>query len=169
VFSLLTLDTHGPDGIQTPHCRAQQYPDTVEGVFDCAVSQVDAFVRWLHQEGFMDNSVVVVMGDHPFMSLKYRQSLIDKKWQSLSQRDVFFGMSVPGVKPREVENMNHFDVMPTVLGAMGFALKDDRAALGRNWMALSASEATELPDNFRTHIRQASPQYLQLWAPRTHP
>ena len=168
-FSLLTLDTHGPKGLQTPYCRDQQFSKSVDDIFACAVAQLEDFAQWLDKEGFMRNSVVVVMGDHPFMAPQYRESLIDQKWRSLSSRDVFFGMSVPGQETRQMSDMNHFDVMPTVLGAMGFGLENHRAGLGRNAMTPPGSGNPALPENFRQRIRQSSTEYVRLWEDRSKP
>ena len=162
-FSLLTLDTHGPKGIYTDFCKKNNFPDSLDGIFDCSVFQLSEFMQWLKLSGFLKDSVVVVMGDHPFMAPEYRKSLIDKKWKSLSARDVFFGMSIPGKQKVDVSDMNHFDVAPTILGALDFQLEGNRFGLGRNLLVVDSSQ-TEINSEFlRSFIRRPSNEYNKLW------
>jgi phosphoglycerol transferase len=162
-FSLLTLDTHGPKGIHTEFCKRNNFPETIDGIFNCSVFQVDEFIRWLKESGLLENSVVVVMGDHPFMAPEYRESLIDKKWKSLSSRDVFFGMSIPDKQNVDFPNMNHFDVAPTILGALGFQLEGDRFGLGRNLLLVDPNQIEANSEFLRSYIRRPSNEYNKLW------
>lgn len=125
-LTVLTLDTHPGDYVQ-PYCS----PDTdiaLASIYRCSMEQVADFVGFLEAQGYLEDTVVVVMGDHLRMAGEgdtYREPLIN-----LSGRTIFNRIWSPDgieIVDREIDQ---FDMYPTILEALGFTLVDGRAGIG---------------------------------------
>jgi phosphoglycerol transferase len=162
-LSLLTLDTHGPRGYYSDHCKEQGFGDDIEAIFDCAVSQIEGFIETLEKQGLLDDTVLVVSGDHPFMEPRktYMNPLDYEKERS--HRKVFFSILHPNGKKIRVKAMNHFDMLPTVLSALGFEVEGQAAGLGRNLFATQSLSERYSPDDFQKILRVQSKGYEDLW------
>src|SRR6185369_14833125 len=62
-LTLLTLDTHNPHGFLSPACR-QRGVRSFEDIVECASGQAAEFVRFVEQSGYLQDTNVVVIGDH---------------------------------------------------------------------------------------------------------
>lgn len=162
-LSALTLDTHGPVGYLSDHCRAKKYTESIDDVFNCEIDQIEEFVERIKKLGIMKNTVVVISGDHPFMAPKKigLTSILEKN--KIQARKVFIAIVRPDGKKLEVSAINHFDMFPTVLSAMGFGVEGNHAGLGRDlYNANSISTETE-ESNLSAMLRQNSKNYHNLW------
>lgn len=165
-LSLLTLDTHGPDGFPSRHCPPPREHQRMQDIFDCSLNAVETFLAELDRRGLDDNTVVVLMGDHPLMAPGWssrRPAQTDD-----SAQDVFFAMSVPGRRPRELDTISHFDVLPLSLQAV--LSPDDQPlalALGRTPPQLSSLVVRDGRERLAARLRAPSPGYQKLWLPPT--
>ena len=115
LLSVLTLDTHFPDGMPSPGCKP--YADDALPMLDavhCADQLVADFVAHVRSSGVGENTVIAILSDHLFMEGEVKD-MLDK-----GVRNPFFFVLDPGRAARKREGVyTHFDVAPTLLEAAG--------------------------------------------------
>jgi phosphoglycerol transferase len=157
--SLNTMNTHGPEGVLAPSCKQKGFSKSIDSIFDCSVDEVGEFLTWLNAQPFSQNTVVVVMGDHPIMA----GHLFANKLVAQAEPEIFFMIQRPDGVKLPSKNMTHVDIFPTTMAALGFDLPNDRLALGHNIYNSSSLIETVAPDELRKIIRKPSPAYDALW------
>ncbi len=127
-FTLLTCDTHFPDGYRCKSCQ-NEYPERYPTVMRCASRQVAEFVSWVQQQPFYDNTTIVISGDHLTMDPDFMEGL-DENYI----RTVYNCILNPAVEPVQEKNrlFGTFDLFPTTLAAMGVEIQGERLGLGTN-------------------------------------
>lgn len=157
-LSVLTLDTH-ESVYRHPYCRAvQTFPGApVEGedheaatrtsdmtdITRCSMEQVAGFIDHLDAEGILDDTVVVVMGDHLKMEAPW--SAFWPELEGREGRTIFNRVWVPGdagsgpgglssalTGAREVDQLSMY---PTLLELTGKQLAGHRAGIGVSALA----------------------------------
>lgn len=160
-LTILTTDTHEP-ATKQDYCEITTEVE-MESVVTCSMEQVADFVHFLQDEGFMDDTVVVLMGDH----LRMAGPLDDKIRASEVDRTVFNRIHVPGNKKVAVTRTDQFAMYPTLLEALGMDVEDGRAGLGVSAYRREADgEALQsLPDEERRSMVASRSQdfYDRLW------
>jgi phosphoglycerol transferase len=161
-LNLLTLDTHGPSGFPSRHCAPPGNEQPMLSIFDCSLRAVEGFLDELQRRGRLEDTVVVVMGDHPLMAPGW-SSRLPTTLEDASE-DVFFAMSVPGRSARTLDTISHFDVFPLSLQAL--LQPPDQTlplALGRTPPQQLSLVAREGRDRLAAQLRAPSPGYQKLW------
>lgn len=139
-LTLLTLDTHEPAHL-FEYCDVDT-EDEVTSVYSCSMTLVAGFVDYLAEKGYLDDTAVVIMGDH----LK-RMGADDPFHEQLDDADrtIFNRFWIPGddystttLRPR-VDQMNMY---PTILEAAGLTLQDGEAGVGVSAFAPSVPEGS---------------------------
>ena len=128
-LTLLTVDTHFPDGYVCRLCK-NTYPDNqYANVFNCASRQVTEFVHWIKKQDFYDNTTIVISGDHPTMDRDFCDN-VPKSYQ----RKVYtvFLNSAVAIEEKKDREYSTFDYFPTTLAAMGVEIPGERLGLGTN-------------------------------------
>ena len=128
-LTLLTVDTHFPDGYVCRLCQ-NNYPDNqYANVYRCASRQVTDFVNWIKKQDFYENTTIVISGDHPTMDRDFCDH-VPKSYQ----RKVYtvFLNSAAKRKGRNKREYSTFDYFPTTLAAMGVEIPGNRLGLGTN-------------------------------------
>ncbi len=128
-LSLITLDTHPPDGRPSPGCpRYAASSNSMLQAVHCTDYLVGRFVAALAKQPDWKNTIVVIMSDH-LMMRNDAQRLYPK---SYDRRPSLLVLNAgQGVRP---VRMYHMDVAPTLLSLMGvrtnatFIAGDDRSA-----------------------------------------
>lgn len=155
---VLTVDTHLPSG-QVSAQRKARGVQALDDIIGCSASQIADFVQFVHDEGFDEDTNVVVLGDH----LSMRNALWDRL-QDAPQRHVFnaFFARQPPAKNRE--DIVHFDLLPTLLDFIGIPSDDGRLALGTSGFAKSVTVPN---DEDRRSMAEGlllqSAAYAELW------
>lgn len=157
-LTLLTVDTHEPYGFQSRHCDAGSTPQ-FEGVVQCTAQSVADFVAFIKQSGYLEDTNVVILGDH-----LARKNPVADRLETLPERYIFnkFISSEPVHKNRE--EIVHFDLLPTVLEFIGFDAHGRQLGLGIG--GLRADDKKPEPDRFskmRESLLNRSDTYLGLW------
>lgn len=136
-LQLLTVDTHYVDGWMDETCP-QDYAHKYDNVHACSSRQVKAFIDWLKQQPFYDNTTVIITGDHLGMQTDYYTEKIAGQDY---QRTIFNAFLNPALQPHQSHSrqFTSFDMYPTTLAAMGVQIKGERLGLGTN---LFSSEKT---------------------------
>jgi phosphoglycerol transferase len=128
-LSMLTLDTHEPPHMY-PYCK-----DTTENpltsVYRCSNQQVASFVNYMKKKGYLKDTAVVIMGDHyKHMNPSYS---FHKQLDNNPDRTIFNRIWVPGDEENKLKTRSGIDqlnLLPTILEATGFNVKDRQAGLG---------------------------------------
>lgn len=127
-FTMLTADTHFPDGYRCRLC-----PDTYErqyaNVLACSSKQVYEFVKWIQTQPFYENTTIVISGDHLTMDPDFLVEL-DEDYT----RTIYNCIINAAAEPSKEKNRQFgtYDMFPTTLAAMGVQIEGDRLGLGTN-------------------------------------
>lgn len=128
-FTVLTVDTHPIDGYTCSLCennRTEKY----ENVISCSSKQVYAFVEWLKEQDFYENTTVIICGDHFSMNNKYMKRAFKKDYTGHIYNCILNSAAeTENTKNREFAAM---DMFPTTLAAMGCDIEGERLGLGTN-------------------------------------
>ncbi len=142
-LTMITVDTHHVGGYLCELCE-QKYDIQYANVISCADRQVSAFVDWVKEQGFYENTTIVIMGDHPTMDstlihsdLKHSDQAYRRRvntYDSLEDRYVYNCFINSKVVSGNFKNrqINTMDMFPTILASLGFQIQGDRLALGTN-------------------------------------
>ena len=143
-FTMLTADTHFPDGCRCSLCR-DDYDIQYANVLACSSRQVAEFINWIQEQPFYENTSVVISGDHLTMDAEFMEE-IDPGYT----RTVYNCFINPAAMPAREKNRRFgtFDLFPTTLAALGVELEGDRLALGTNLF----SERDTLTEQFGYEI-----------------
>ncbi len=129
-LGLLTADTHFTDGWLDPSCETP-YQSQYDNVYACASKRVAAFVEWVQQQPYADNTTIVISGDHLGMQTSYYDERISEPGYTRTIYNVFIN---PAVAPVNTHGrlFSSFDMYPSTLAAMGVTIDGNRLALGTN-------------------------------------
>ncbi|GAB2552497.1 sulfatase-like hydrolase/transferase [Leucobacter ruminantium] len=161
-LTMLTLDTHDPE-------HAFEYcPITTDvgmtSIMRCSMEQVAGFVDHLEQRGYLDDTVVVVMGDHErFIS---DQSSYQELKQ-LEDRPIFNRIWSPDGAEFAREDIDQLSMFATMLDLLGFEVQDHRAGVGVSALATEVRADSILalsPDEYREVVEsRSSDLYTTMW------
>jgi phosphoglycerol transferase len=128
-FTMLTVDTHFEDGYFCDQCEDQwgvQYADTIS----CSSRQIAAFVQWIQQQDFYQDTTIIISGDHPTMDADFCDN-VDKNYN----RRVYTCYINAAAQPEDPDRTRQYttlDAFPTTLAALGVQIEGDRLGLGTN-------------------------------------
>ena len=109
----------------------------------CSSRQVLAFVQWLQEQPFYENTTVIISGDHPSMDYDYIARVAPEDYV----RHMYNCFINSAVTTDNIKNrlFNTYDMFPTTLAAMGCTIEGDRLALGTNLFSSTPTllEATD--------------------------
>lgn len=140
-FAMLTVDAHAP-GYRCPECPtdhlnagrdALNYADTLR----CGSIQLDAFLSWLKEQPFYENTTVVVTGDHASQQMYFYSDVLDEAYHRNTgeiDRPVYnaFINAMPEPERETDRRFTTMDFFPTTLAAMGVKIEGERLGLGTN-------------------------------------
>lgn len=128
-FTMLTVDTHMPNGYQCGLCE-DKYPEQYANVIACSDRQIYDFVEWAKRQEWYDNTTIILLGDHT--------SHVNHFWDDINdfqRRTYNCFINLPdtvdtsNVKERDACTL---DIFPTTLAALGVEIDGDRLGLGTN-------------------------------------
>ncbi|QIW50602.1 LTA synthase family protein [Lactococcus raffinolactis] len=125
-FSLLTSDTHFPDGYvygDEEEVSDMQYKNVV---FHSS-AMVAEFIRWCQEQSWYDNTTIVVTGDHLTMDQGYVKSLDKNYTRTVFNLFLNTGLTTTFDKNRQFSNL---DMFPTTLTAIGGKINSQEEQLG---------------------------------------
>ncbi len=144
-LTMLTVDTHFPDGYTCDLCR-NEFDDQYANVFACSNRQVADFVAWIQDQSFYDNTTIIISGDHPTMSANFCEGISDDYTRKTYTAYINAPLTPDRDKYRNYSTMDNF---PTTLAALGVTIEGDRLGLGCN---LFSAQETLLEKYGRDHI-----------------
>jgi phosphoglycerol transferase MdoB-like AlkP superfamily enzyme len=143
-LTMITLDTHPPDGRPSPDCpKYAANPNSMLQAVHCTDYEVGKFVDELSREPDWKNTVVVIMSDH-LMMRNDAESLFPKGYHR--QPSLLVLNAGQGVRRMQ---MYHMDIAPTLLDLMGvhtnatFIAGQDRSAPNAKGSELVENPVTE--------------------------
>jgi len=157
-FTMLTVDTHHPDGYICELCE-NQYPDQYANAISCASRQVWNFVEWVQEQDWYENTTIVIIGDHTSMNNNFWDDIGDYE-RTIYNCFINYPENVQAVNSNYRE-FSTLDMFPTILASLGAEIEGNRLGLGVN---LFSDEQT-LPErmgksNYITEVRKYSNYYF---------
>lgn len=130
-FTLLTVDTHFEDGYMCDLCDPEQYPgNNYANVMACSSRQTAAFIEWVKEQDFYDNTTIVLCGDHTTMDSDFCNNVpsdYDRRVYT-----AFINAAAEPADPSRCREYSTLDQFPTTLAALGCTIEGDRLGLGTN-------------------------------------
>ena len=159
-LSMLTLDTHEPVHVYD-YCDVDT-ENEVTSVFACSMTQVAGFVDYMEQMGYLEDTAVVIMGDH----LKHMSAgdAFHEQLDHHGNRTIFNRIRVPGAEaPGAVRpGVDQMNMYPTILEAVGLAPANGEAGLGVSVFtpSIPADSAQALePEAYSELLDSLSPRF----------
>jgi phosphoglycerol transferase len=157
-LTLLTVDTHHPEGFISPTC-SKRGTKNYSGIVKCSVDQIVDFVKCLKEQGSLANTNVVIVGDHLAMATGERANKLNA-----AERLIFNTFISEQSFVINRDTIVPFDILPTTLAFVGFDIENSALALGisafgHEKMALGEERLTIM----QNAIANRSKTYTQLW------
>lgn len=127
-FTMLTVDTHAPDGYMSDWCE-EKYDNQYLNAVACSSKQVGDFIEWIQDQDFYENTTIVITGDHLSMN-NYSFDTIDEDYNR-SVYNVYINSAID-TDCSNNRMFSVFDYYPTTLAALGVDIKGNKLGLGTN-------------------------------------
>lgn len=134
-LTLLTVDTHFEDGYVCQLCKDDFKGDQYANVMACSSRQVAAFLKWIQEQDFYENTTIVLCGDHPTMDTDFCSNI-----PSDYQRKTYTAIINSPIKPVDPDRVRLYstmDLYPTTLSSLGVVIRGNRLGLGTNLFSLA--------------------------------
>lgn len=166
-YMALTLDTHGPF-VYSPKCKDMGYANTQKDIFSCGLKRIHQLISRWESAGVLDNTTVVVTGDHPAMrtyNFNWRDLFNTKE---IKRESVYVYIrpanSFSGsLKKSSNVSMNHFDLFPTVFYSIGGEFSGQSAGLGLNTFKSPSLSEKFNENEFNYLLSRPSAKYDERW------
>lgn len=146
-FTMLTADTHFPDGYLCDKCGCE-FDSQYENVIACSSKQVYEFVEWAKEQDFYSNTTIVICGDHLTMDSNFCNSITGdydrRTYVAIVNSATEYTLGLD-------RTYSTLDLFPTTLASMGCTLGSDRLALGTN---LYSGTNTLIEDNDISYVNR---------------
>lgn len=157
-LTMLTVDTHFPDGYVCDNCR-ETYGEIAANVVNCADRQIEDFIFWCQSQSWYEDTTIVIVGDHPRMDTKLVNNL---ECEQRRVYNAFINCEISENVSTKNRQFAQMDMFPTVLSAMGFNIEGNRLGLGTN---LFSDEQTIIEQmgytDFNNEIAKYSKYYVE--------
>lgn len=127
-FTMLTVDTHHVDGYLCSLCE-DEYESITANVVSCADRQIADFLQWCREQDFYENSVIVIIGDHPRMDNRLVDGL---DYYDRTVYNCFLNCDTPARSRVVNREFTTVDLFPTFLSALDFEIEGDQLGFGVN-------------------------------------
>lgn len=157
-LTLLTLDTHGPDGRISPTCKNRGVK-TYQDIVACTADIISTLLHHMKAQGYYKNTDIVIIGDHLSMQSPLNDLLEGDPGRSIYNR---FYSNDPLLKNRNT--VLHFDMMPSILYMLGFRFADSRLGLGASGFGAIKDDAGLYNDpELEAKLKAPSSEYQNFW------
>ena len=152
LFSLLTLDTHGPDVYLDKQCPAR-FNDNRDVVF-CADKMMGDFIDWIKQQDFYQNTTIVILGDHT-------RTGKNELYPQQKNRQIVNII----INPAEHINFSasrewtSLDSAATILQAAGIGVPEGKFGLGRSLFSDTPTLRESMGNNLDIELMKSSALY----------
>lgn len=129
-FTMLTVDTHTPDGYLSDFCKDVSDNPYLNAIF-CSDYQLGEFISWLEEQEFYDNTTVVIVGDHLSMN-NYSFDNIGDYQRTIYNAFINSAIEAEDDKYYKNRMFSSFDLYPTTLASLGVEIEGNKLGLGVN-------------------------------------
>ena len=130
-FTFLTVDTHNTGGYRCAQCPSL-HEDSLGNTLLCADAQAAEFVRWLQAQPFWEDTVLVMVGDHPRMD----PILVgDAETETRPVYNCILGSDRKLARSMDNRQLTTMDLFPTVMEALGYTIEGRRLGIGTSLYA----------------------------------
>jgi phosphoglycerol transferase len=160
-LTLLTIDTHGPNGYVSKHCANQHgvTKGNFEGIVECTALQLRDFIDYVQKKGYLENTLIVVFGDHLAMKNPVYTKLISEK-----NRHIFNIFINNSNLKKNRDEIVEFDMFPSILTALNFDIEQIKLGLGYSGFGTKINGVnSEYYTKMQEKIMGYSPRYAELW------
>ena len=129
-LTLLTVDTHFEDGYVCRLCKDEFGDNQYANVMACSSRQIAAFLDWIREQDFYENTTIILSGDHTTMDKDFCDNVSEDY-----QRKTYLAILNADTQPMDPEKERSFstlDIFPTTLAAINVGIEGDRLGLGTN-------------------------------------
>jgi len=160
-LTMLTVDTHFPDGYTCNLCSSE-YDSVAANVVACADHQLQQFLEWCKTQPFYEDTLIVVVGDHPRMDTKLVEGI---EYKDRTMYNCFLNS---GFDKETLNTTNRdwsaVDMFPTVLAGLGFRIKDNHLGLGVNMFSEEKTLIEEMGyEALEAELQKQSNYYVQTF------
>lgn len=161
-LTLLTVDTHQPEGHISSTCR-QRGVKEFKGIVRCTAEQIGEFIDYMDKKNYLQKTTVVVMGDHLAMTNPEFSKILK------SPNRTIFNLYVSRINTLEKkrDSFVHFDHFPTILDSIGLNVEGGMLALGIS--GFSSQNTINDAERFKLlqdNVLRKSEIYKQFWQPK---
>lgn len=164
-LSMLSLDTHEPAGVY-PSCETDDAVPMATAI-TCTSRALAGFLAHLEEVGALEDTVVVVMGDH--LKSTADGGFYKTELDGAADRTIVLRIWSPDPVAFTRERADQFSVLPTILELMGFEPPQGRAGLGVSFVGEHGLTGTALelePEEYDSVVTSPSSDlYRTFWEP----
>lgn len=143
-FTMLTADTHFPDGY-LDETNPFTFDDQYKNVVAYSDEMIGDFVNWIRQQPFYQNTTIIISGDHLSMGGKYFDKLGTDYQRTVTSLIINSPIQPTKEKEREFSTL---DFYPTTLASLNAKIKGERLGLGTNLFSSEKTLMEELGFNY---------------------
>ena len=158
-LTILTINTHGPDGFLSKSCiksGGKNYSDVVK----CTALEMSNFIKYVKTRGYDKTTNIVILGDHMSMPTP-----LEYKLASQNNRSIFNSFVSRQNLSANRNDILHFDFAPTILDLAGVEVVGGRFGLGYN---IFGTLSSDIPDSrlkdMKRNLLNVSTDYMNLWS-----
>lgn len=164
-LTMLSLDTHEPGGVY-PSCSTDDAVPMATAI-TCSTRALAGFLAHLEEVGALEDTVVVVMGDH--LKSTAEGGFYKTELDGTADRTIVLRIWSPDPVEFSRERADQFSVLPTILELMGFEPPEGRAGLGVSFVGSHPLTGTALelePEEYASVVTSPSSDlYRTFWEP----
>ena len=154
-FTMLTSNTHFTDGYMEDKCPVV-FDNDYANSFYCSDILIKEFIDWLYTQDFIDNTTIVICGDHLTMQDNFYKD-IDNYDRTIYNVIINSRVNTLNTKNRVFTTM---DMFPTTIASLGGVIEGDRLGLGTNLFSNKKTIAEEIGiDKLNIELRKNSNYY----------
>lgn len=124
-FTILTADTHFPDGYLDSSCPRKYKSEYANSIY-CTDIMLNNFINWIKNQPFYENTTIIITGDHISMQTGFYDDVEDR---TIYNAIINSSIETENTKDRKFTT---FDMYPTTLASLGINIEGDRLGLGTN-------------------------------------
>lgn len=161
-LTMLTLDPHEPVHL-FDYCKSDTEV-ALTSAMRCSMEQVTEFVEHMEKRGYLDDTVVVLMGDHEKFVVAQSEY---RDFAKIENRTIYNRIWAPDGAEIARDDVDQLSMYATMLDLLGFDVADHRAGVGVSATVPASAKTGMLalrPAYYREAVESRSGDlYAKLW------
>ncbi|WP_265458380.1 LTA synthase family protein [Enterococcus sp. HY326] len=159
-FTMLTADTHFPDGLltdSTPQLFDSQYANVIHW----SDAMLTEFIQYIQQQPYYENTTIILTGDHLSMDTNFFEDL-DADYTRTVFNTIINPATTIATEDTKNRQFSSLDMYPTTLAALGATIEGDRLGLGTNLFSGKETLVEEIGyDTMYSELQMRSSYYTK--------